>query len=411
MNYPFRPTESSVNNRRTREGQVTPLKRKEVSVNKFRWGILGAGFAARKFVHGLRAAPDAEAVLVASRSPDKAREFARQLRIPRAAGSYAEAIQDGEKVDAFYLATPSNTHREYALQCLHAGRPILVEKPFALNATEAREIVEAARARAVFCMEAMWTRFLPLVRDVKRLIEQGALGDIRMFTGSFGTAETVRPDSKLFDARARGGATLDRGVYPISLAFHFLGVPDEISSKAIIGETGVDEDIAAVFRYDRGTLALINASLRTQALNECVIMGTRAQVRIHAPIYRPFRMTVTPVQDLARSGETRNRFEVFRESHWVHSAYQRFNGMASTILGRNPKQRTGYYAGNGYHYEAEEVMSCVREGRHESRVMPLTQSLQIMQAVDHIRSRSVDCLGMSKHWAAVGVSQPTLDQL
>jgi len=355
-------------------------------VRKFRWGILGAGFAARKFVLGLRAAKDAEAVLAASRSLGKAREFAAALGITRSAGSYADAVRDVE-VDAFYLATPPSTHRDLALHCLNAGKPVLVEKPFAQDAAAARDIVQAARARSVFCMEAMWTRFLPLVRRVKRMIEEGAAGEVRMFTGSFCTAEAVHPDSHVFSPQLGGGATLDRAVYPLSLAFHLLGRPEEITSRALIGGTDVDEDVAILLRYARGPLALIHASLRTQGSNDCVIMGTRAQIRVHAPIYRPFRMTITPIRALERTGKRASRMEAVRESHWVHAAYQRLDRIAAAMLGLSGISRDEYYAGNGYHYEAEEVMACVREGRLESAIMPLDQSLQIVEAMDSIRAQ------------------------
>lgn len=355
----------------------------------FRWGILGSGFAARKFVLGLRAARDAEAVLVASRSAQKAKGFAEGLGIAHAAGSYGDAVRE-EKVDAFYLATPPSTHREYALLCLNAGKPVLVEKPFALDAAAARDIVATARARSVFCMEGMWTRFVPLVKQVKRMVDEGVVGDVRIISGSFCTAEVRRPDNNLFNPGLGGGATLDRGVYLISLAFHILGKPDGISSETIVGETGVDEDVAAILRYDRGRLAIINASLRTQASNECVIMGTRAQIRIHAPIYRPFRMTVTPIHEIDRGGAHPSRFESIRESHWVHGAYQRVGRFAPGMLDRGAVQYAAYYAGNGYHHEAEEVMDCVRSGRLESTVMPLGESIGVMEVVDEIRSQRKD---------------------
>lgn len=312
--------------------------------------------------------------------------LAQGIGIPHASRSYEEAANDA-RVDAFYLATPPSTHRDIALLCLNAGKPVLVEKPFALNAAQARDIVATAKAQSVFCMEGMWTRFLPLMRRVKRMIDEGAIGDVRMIAGSFGTAEGRRPDNILFNPSLGGGALLDRGVYPISLAFHLLGKPDKISSEAIIGETGVDEDVAAIFRYDQGHLALVNASLRTQSSNDCVIMGTRAQIRIHAPIYRPFRMTVTPIHELERAGARRSRTESIRENHWLHSAYQRFGRFASALVDRNATQYAEYYAGNGYHHEAEEVMACVRDGRLESAIMPLDESIAIIEAMDKMRSQ------------------------
>lgn len=355
------------------------------SSTDFRWGILGTGFAARKFVLGLRVARSAVAVAVASRSREKAEQFARSLGVARAYGSYAEALSD-DAVDAFYVATPPSLHCEHALLCLSAGKPVLVEKPFAMNAAQARRIVEAARARSVFCMEAMWTRFLPLVRELKSLLATGSLGEVRMLTGSFGSAESPDPRNNLFNPDLGGGALLDRGVYPVSLAFHLMGPPDVVSGAAILGDTGVDEDVALTMRFGTGALALLHASLRTQCSNDLMIMTTRAQVRVHPPIYRPFRMTVTPNRQRAYAPSAASRMEALKEGHWAHQALQRSNGMAAALLNRRATQHSLLYAGNGYHYQAEEAMNCVRSGRLESPIMPHAESLGVMETLDRVRS-------------------------
>lgn len=359
---------------------------RRLRLRTFRWGVLGTGLAARKFVLGLRAAEDARAIVVGSRSPEKALAFARGFGIPRSHGSYEQAVRE-EGVDAVYVATPPSLHREHALLCLSAGKPALVEKPFTVTAEEAREVVDAARARSVFCMEAMWTRFLPLVRRVKGMVDAGAVGEVRMLTASFGMADRVDARSSLFSAELGGGALLDRGVYPLSLAFHFVGPPGEILSEAIIGETGVDENVAVILRHGAGGLALLHASLRTQCSNDLVIMGTRAQIRLHAPIYRPFRMTVTPIVERGGSPPVRPRSETLKESPWVHAAYQRLSAVATPLHNRHSRQHVERYGGNGYHHEADEVARCVRDGRVESAIMPLAESVAIMQAMDAIRSQ------------------------
>jgi predicted dehydrogenase len=355
-------------------------------VNHFRWGVLGTGFAARRFVHGLRTADDAKAVVVASRSSDNALKFAAELGIPRAAESYEAAVRT-RGVDAFHIATPPSFHREHALLCLSAGKPVLVEKPFALNADHAREIVDTARKQSVFCMEGMWTRFLPLIKRVKELVDEGAVGTIRMLTGSFCFAESVRSGRNIFNADLGGGALLHRGVYPISLAFHLLGPPDEIVSRAIIGEAGIDEDTSVVFRYNSGTLAHFFSSLRTQAPNDLFVMGNRARIHVHGPIFRPYRMTLTPVKERSEPTKPPSRLEVLKESPWVHRVYQQFGHLASPILNRKTRHQTIRYRGNGYCYEADEVKRCVLGARIESTVMPLSESLGIMLAIDEIRSQ------------------------
>jgi predicted dehydrogenase len=367
-------------------------------LSEFRWGILGTGFVARKFVLGLRAARGASAVVVGSRSRDKAQAFARDFGIPRAYESYERALGDPE-VDAFYVATPPHLHREHALLCLAAGRPVLVEKPFTLSAREASDVVEAARSRGVFCMEAMWTRFLPLVRRVKRLVDAGELGELRLVSGSFGLPERVDPDSGLFDPVRGGGALLDRGVYPLSLALHLSGPAREVQGRAVVGTTGVDEEVAITLRHENGALALLFASLRTACPNDLQVMGSRATVRIHAPIYRPFRMSLAPVVPRGRvdSGGSAVR-EALRESGMVHGAFQRLSGVAAGLR-RHAKHSLDPYAGNGYHYQAEEVMRCVRAGAGESPIMPLAQSVAIMEAIDSLRS------GWASDKAGVGLAR------
>lgn len=351
----------------------------------FRWGVLGTGFAARRFVHGLRTADAAEAVVVASRSLEHAQRFAAELGIPKATDSYEAAVRT-EGVDALHIATPPSLHREHARLCLSAGKAALVEKPFALNADQACEIIELARKRSVFCMEAMWTRFLPLVRRVKELVEEGAVGEIRMFTGSFCIANSVLSARNLFNADLGGGALLHRGVYPISLAFHLLGPPDEILSRAIVGETGVDEHTSMLFRYKSGALANLYASLRTQGPNDLLVMGTRARIHVHGPIFRPYRMTVTPIQERSEPA-TNSRLDTLKESPWVHRLYQQFGRLASPLLNRKARHLTIRYRGNGYHYEADEVKRSVLGGKVESTVMPLSESLAVMQVIDEIRAQ------------------------
>ena len=355
-------------------------------MREFRWGILGTGYAARQFVLGLRAAEPAKAVIVVSRSSEKAERFARSLGIPRAYGRCEQALGD-DSVDAFYVATPPSLHCDHALLCLNAGKPVLVEKPFAVNAMEARTIVEVARARSLFCMEAMWTRFMPLVRHVKSMVVKGIVGDLRILTGSFGLAESPDPRNNLFSPEFGGGALLDRGVYPISLAFHLMGPAEGIVGDAIIGDTGVDEEVAVTLRSKTGGLGILHASLRTQCSNDLVIMGTNARVHLYPPIYRPFRMTVTPIHQRAFAPSGPSWIEAFKDSHRVHRAFQGLSRLGSPVLNRHCRHHSERYAGNGYHYQADEVMRCVRSGKLESAIMPLAESLSIMEALDTIRSQ------------------------
>ena len=355
-------------------------------MKKFKWAILGSGMAARKFVLGLRASSTSVATAVASRSYENAKRFGESLGIATIHGSYADAIQDGA-VDGFYIATPPTTHRDYALRCLETGKAVLIEKPFTTNAEEAGDIVALARQRNVFCMEAMWTRFMPLLRQVKTLVDSGELGEIRMISGSFGLAEIPDPANPLFNPALGGGALLDRAVYPISLTQHLLGSPRAVTADAIVGSTGVDEQTAAILRYDSGALAVLYASLTTQAPNELTIMGSDAVLQLLPPVFRPFRMRLTRIHPRPYQPSPWSHLAPLRESHWIHQAMQRVGSLVIPWVQRGTRTITVPYTGNGYHHEADEVVRCVSAGRLESAVMPLDDSIAVMKTLDSIRTQ------------------------
>ncbi len=287
-------------------------------------------------------------------------------------------------VDAVYIATPPSTHRDLALMCLRAGRPVLVEKPFAVDAEQARQIADAARSGSVFCMEAMWTRFLPLVRRVRRMTEAGAFGTILSITASFGGPGTDPLDT-VWDPSLGGGALLDRGVYPLSLAVQVLGRPAHISAEAIIGRSGVDEDVACIMRYDGGALVAFQASLRARLQNDLLMVGSSGRVHVSAPIYRP---SVAAVQrSPSRPASPRaGRLSRLTEHGWAHALRQRVGRFAPATAASGGRTLWEPYQGNGYQYQAVEVMRCVREGRAESDVMPLSESVLVMETADRVRA-------------------------
>jgi predicted dehydrogenase len=282
-------------------------------------------------------------------------------------------------VDAFYVATPPTEHGPLALACLAAGRPVLVEKPFAADREVAAEIVRAARRRSVFCMEALWTRFLPLTRRVRRMVEEGAVGEVRVVTGSFGrpTAPADRPG--LFAAGSGGGALPHRGIYPLSLATYLMGPPELVSSRADL-RAGVDVDSVVVARHPGGGISVSTASLVAPAANDLVVQGTRGTLHVLGPVYRPHRLTLTraaPGGGSAVGGR-------LRDATWPHAVQQRLGGLRARAGGRHRTVRA-YYRGNGYQYEADEVARCVRAGRVESPVMPLAESLAIAEVLSGAR--------------------------
>jgi predicted dehydrogenase len=352
-------------------------------VSTFRFAVLGTGGVARSFVLGLRASGQVEVGAVGSRTPARAQEFARSLGLDCVATDHAGAL--AAPVDAVYVATPPGTHRALALTSLAAGRPVLVEKPFTTDADEAREVVDEARRLGLFCMEALWTRFLPLVREVDSLLRGGAIGTVLGVTGSFGNTTVEAPH--LRDPALGGGALLDRGVYPLSFAVRALGRPDAVAAQAVLGPTGVDEEVSAVLRHGTTGLSSIQASFRGELANDLRYTGTRGSLWVRGPAYRPAAasMVRTPPAEEGPAPSPAVAGPRLLDAPWAHGLRQVVGLVPPSIRSRAvPLVRP--YRGNGYHYQAEEVARCVRLGLLESPVMPGDETVTVMETVDRIRA-------------------------
>ncbi len=314
-----------------------------------RWGILGPGWIARDFVQSLKDTEGAEVLAVGSRSLDRAREFAATYSVPRPYGSYEELVADPD-VDIVYVATPHPAHKDNMLLCLGAGKPVLCEKPFTMNAREAEEVFSLAREKGLFVMEAMWTRWLPAMIQVRQWLAEGKIGEVKMLKAEFGYDAGWRPECRQLDPVLGGGAMLDAGVYPISLASMVMGCqPETIRSTVHIGKTGVDEQFAALFEYGAGRMAVITSAVQTPMMIDAVIMGTKGI--IHIP-----------------------------EFFWAKSARLIRKGESDVVID-SPYQSTGKC------HEAAHAMECLREGKTESSIMSLDESLAIMRTMDSLRGQ------------------------
>lgn len=313
-----------------------------------RWGILGPGSIAHKFATGLQSLTDAKLVAVGSRSIETANAFADTYNAPRRHVGYEALVNDPE-VDAIYVATPHSFHQEHTELCLRAGKAVLCEKPFAINRSQAESMVATARSTGVFLMEAMWTRFLPLLLRVRELIAAGEIGELRMLWSDFGFRTSVNPQSRLFDPKLGGGGLLDVGIYPVSLASLLLGQPNRIATMADLGETGVDEQAGILLGYPGAQMAILATAVRTSTPMETTIMGSQGQIRIHSPSWCPTKMTLTNVKGTSEVIEVP-------------------------------------FVGNGYNYEAAEVGRCLRLGLKESPSMTLDETLAVMGTLDAIRA-------------------------
>ncbi|MEU1536863.1 Gfo/Idh/MocA family oxidoreductase [Actinacidiphila glaucinigra] len=321
------------------------------SGRKVRWGILATGGIAASFAEDLRELKDdAEIVAVGSRRLDSARAFADRFGIPRAYGSWTE-LADDEGVDVVYVATPHSAHRVAAGLCLRAGRSVLCEKPFTVNAVEARELADLARTHGRFLMEAMWTYCNPVVRRLTELVADGAIGEVRSVHADFGLAGPFDPGHRLLDPALGGGALLDLGVYPVSFAHLLLGEPDEVQAWAHLTEDGVDDNTGMLLGYDSGAVAVLSCSLTADTARTAVVTGSAGRIEVPAGFFHP------------------DRFVLRRE-------------------GREPEEFGAPDGGlRGLQHEAAEVTRCLRAGERESPLVPLEGSLAVMRTLDTVRDR------------------------
>lgn len=316
------------------------------SAPPIRWGIVGVGWMADKFACGVNDLTRGSVAAVCSRSLERAEAFAAGHAVARAYDSVDALISDPD-VDVVHVASPHSEHREHALAAIAAGKHVLVEKAFCRNEAEAREVVAAARAAGVFCMEAMWTRFLPHVIEIKRIIARGDIGRVVALEADHGQWFRFDPEGRLWNPALAGGALLDLGVYPVSFAHDLLGVPETVTAIGQMTETGVDGQVSMVLGYGERAQATLYTTLWSATPCTAVISGTEGRIEIDGHFYAP-----TSYRVVLRDGRT-----------W-------------DVEARVP---------NGYAYEAAEVARRVAAGETESPAMTPEATLEVMRTLDEIR--------------------------
>jgi predicted dehydrogenase len=314
-----------------------------------RWGILATGAIATAFLRDLRVLPDADVIAVGSRSSAAATDFARRHDIPRAYGSWAELAADPD-VDVVYVATPHSAHDAATRTCLAAGRAVLCEKPLTLDHASSQALTEYAKAARVFLMEAMWTRCDPLIRRLEALVADGAIGEVTAVRADFGLAGPFPATHRLRARALGGGALLDLGVYPVTIAHLLLGVPAEICAWARLNDDGVDENTGMILGYASGALAALTCGIVGDTGVTAAITGTLGRIDLPPDFYRPARFIL-------------NR------------------------AGAEPEVVTEPSTGAGYQHEAAEVQRCLRAGELESPLVPHAATLEVMAILDAARAQ------------------------
>lgn len=315
---------------------------------KVKWGIIGLGKIANKFATGLKEVKDAELYAVASRNREKAAVFSELHNVGKAYGVYEQLMQD-EQVDVIYIATPHALHHQLSMECLKHGKAVLCEKPFAMNSTEAKEMINLAREKNIFLMEALWTMFLPHFNYVLEKINSGQYGKIRSVKADFGFPAEFDKNGRLFNKALGGGSLLDIGIYPVFLTYSLLGKPENIKARAEFSETGIDSQCEIEFLYPKGVTAELKSSIKEKTPTTAVIVLDKATFRLNPRFHEP-----TSVSIRADGKEEVREFGV----------------------------KT-----NGYNFEAEHVTRMLREGRTESDIMSLDRTSDIMNLLDEIRQK------------------------
>jgi predicted dehydrogenase len=318
-------------------------------MNQFRWGIIGTGGIARAFATDISLLDDQIVAAVGSRNLQKAESFVKNIPGAKAYGSYEELMKDSQ-IDAIYVATPHPSHKENVISALNASKPVLCEKPFAVNVAQAKEMVAAAKANNVALMEAMWARFLPHYSKIREIVSSGVLGQITTIHADHGQRLADQNIPRLVEPSLAGGALLDLGIYPISFAHMILGVPQSITATAVFTNKGVDAQSSMIFDYSNGAQAVLNTTMIAQTPCTAVIAGLNGFLEVNRTFYNPTSMRLTL-----------------------------FDGTTIDF----PSD----YKGHGLREQAVEFARVVKSGAKESPILAWADTIAIMEIMDTVRSQ------------------------
>jgi len=315
------------------------------------WGIIGCGGIAHKFAASAAVVDGVKVIAAASATPGKAEAFAKKHAIKNHYASYTELLRNDE-VDAVYVATTHNFHYQNVKQVLEANKPVLCEKPFTVNAREMKSLIALAEHKQLFMMEAMWTRFLPAVEQVRLWLAEEIIGTIKQVRATFGFHFPFDANHRLYNLDLAGGALLDAGIYPLSFANMVMKQePVEVKALGEIGSTGADEQVSCILKYESGCLAFLNATISAPVASRAEVIGSKGRITIP--------------RDFLTAQEV-----------WLE------------LVNQEPVQKKFPFKDNtGFKFEIDAASESIRDGLLENKVMPLTDTLQLMETIDEIKNQ------------------------
>jgi predicted dehydrogenase len=316
---------------------------------RYRWGIIGAGHIAHKFADALRRVENAKLQAIASTNAQRAKEFAKKYSIPDIHEGYGKLFSS-EAVDIVYIATPHNFHCNNALDALKAQKHVLCEKPMAVNRSQVKQMINAAQENTVFLMEAMWTRFLPMMTEVRDIIEDGTIGDPQLLYADFGVKFDYDPKHRTYNPDLAGGALLDLGVYCIGLASMIFGKPNTILSTVKMAKTGVDERSTVILEYENAKVAVLFQALDLEGPREALIVGTEGSIKLH--------------------------------SGWTAGS-----DYSLKLNNGTEKKISAETCENGFIYQIMAVQDSLDAGKTQCELMSLDETLAITETMDALRSQ------------------------
>ena len=336
------------------------------------WGIVGTGSIARQFAADLALLPDASLIGICSRDLRKAKAFQTEFRAERPYSEFDAMLAD-PGIELIYIATPNALHADQALRAIAAGKAVLVEKPLATSVVDAERIGREAAAKNGFAMEGMWTRFLPAVRAAKRLVENGAIGEVRRVQAELSYRRSESAESRFFRPELGGGAALDLGVYPLSLALHFLGRSAKVSGRTVAAKSGVDLRSEFSLDFVSGAKAELCCGFDRDGGNQFVIEGSEGVLVLDAPFLKAQRLLRFSPKAYAMTPKVGGAGILAKLARRL------------PLPGRHVQHFP--FAGNGLQFEAAAVMEAVRRRETGAGIMPLSESVEVLRIVEAVAGR------------------------